>query len=87
MPWTGTSTYLVSFAVLLRLAYLYLGKNSTPLLDRELLYWQESLMFSLNMTSCHQNKKKDVSFNRYENRHQKSEKSKPFILDEQLLQN
>lgn len=87
MPWTGTSTYLVSFAVLLRLVYLYLGKNSTPLLDRELLYWQESLMFSLNMTSCRQNKKKDVSFNRHENRHQKSKKSKPFILDEQLLQN
>lgn len=43
MPWTGTSTGLVSFTVLLRLSYLwdplvslYLGKNSTP--DRELLH-------------------------------------------------
>lgn len=45
MPWTGTSTGLVSFAVLLRLrnlwyplVSLYLEKNSTSLPDGELLY-------------------------------------------------
>jgi len=45
MPWTGTSTGLVSFAVLLSLrnlwdplVSLYLGKNSPPLPDGELSY-------------------------------------------------
>lgn len=50
MPWTGTSTGLVSSAVLLRLrnlydrlVSLYLGKNSTPLPDGELIYMTEKL--------------------------------------------